>query len=451
MSMALSFLYILSPVVLAAACSVYHQRHKFQFNKVPTDPDSLFTKVVQSLPHFVEQEDIQNIHLIVLVHGFLGTPLEMDYLKQSLTRMSESSSPSRSRFVIHSAETNNGKTYDGVSEGGMRLATEVEWIIDHYSRQHPTANLTLSMVGNSLGGLYCRYALKHIQSIAPGSTKQVQSKLFVTTCTPHLGTTGRHLYLPLPNALEWVVSKFLGHTGQDLFRRTPLLQEMTLDDTFVDPLKNFDHRIAYANAHGTDFQVPTSTAAFWDSTDSPHFEVDTSDTATSDLTNGTSNIVLQVQTPMQSPNHVEKESSNDGVVVSSSDLSRELDNLGWTKVLVDARPWIWSPWNFQYRRHGKKPEKDSKAFPRKESSTLLSPTTTTTEAEESTQATTWTASQLLKQFESGGMFPRVPPLGHIVLVANSKDALTRSLTHGGKGTMDYLAKTIIGYLSADPS
>ena len=39
---------------------------------------------------------------------------------------------------------------------------------------------------------------------------------------------------------------------------------------FQHPLRQFQKRVAYANAHGTDFQVPTNTVVFLSDTDSEH-------------------------------------------------------------------------------------------------------------------------------------------------------------------------------------
>ena len=41
-----------------------------------------------------------------------------------------------------------------------------------------------------------------------------------------------------------------------------IIRNMCLRDKYLMPLRNFRQRIAYANAYGTDFQVPTETAAF---------------------------------------------------------------------------------------------------------------------------------------------------------------------------------------------
>ena len=59
---------------------------------------------------------------------------------------------------------------------------------------------------------------------------------------------------------------------------------------------------------------------------------------------------------------------------------------------------------------------------------------------------TWTARELLQEFNTGH-FHHVP-LGHTVTVANSKDRLNTYLTKGGKATMDYIADKIVRGLEA---
>eukprot|EP00985_Skeletonema_marinoi_P027122 scaffold21752_cov66-Skeletonema_marinoi.AAC.1 len=70
-------------------------------------------------------------------------------------------------IVVHSAKCNVGKTHDGIKNGGTRLANEIINFIqsDTLNRREEgdsdnddDINVTFSLVGNSLGGLYSRYA-----------------------------------------------------------------------------------------------------------------------------------------------------------------------------------------------------------------------------------------------------------------------------------------------------
>jgi hypothetical protein len=301
-----------------------------------------------------------HIHSIVLVHGWMGNSKELLYLQSRLEQEAasillpsglddnddvESSSSSSSTTTTSSSTTtkststsihipicipyssiiNEGKTNDGIISGGQRLAYEVNlWmkqireqiIIEHYHQHQQQQNLSnsinkdsnikysyklsLSMIGNSLGGLYARYALKEIQFQYPTNTTAstnsnnditidpiLYKAVFATTCTPHLGVGKEHLYIPnlVPSSIQTIIAKIIGPTGIDLFRIIPIfkqsknndsssllynnstnvvdiIQQMTFQNEFIVPLQNFHQRIAFSNTDHTDFQVPCSTAAF---------------------------------------------------------------------------------------------------------------------------------------------------------------------------------------------
>lgn len=71
---------------------------------------------------------------------------------------------------------------------------------------------------------------------------------------------------------------------------------------------------------------------------------------------------------------------------------------------------------------------------------------------------TWTAGELLTQFKGGlmtvgnkkpkGLYSMLDlkarlPLGHTVMIANSKDEFNKKVTAGGKPVMDYLASSLV--------
>ena len=150
------------------------------------------------------------------------------------------------------------------------------------------------MLGNSLGGLYSRYAIAKLKERCRESCKQngteqaasndcyilddafaVHPNIFCTTATPHLGVAG-HTFLPLPRRAEIGVAHAMGQSGKDLFRLNPLLFDMATNETYLEPLAAFRQRIAYANAYGTDFPVPAATAAFLsESSAYPHHVAET--------------------------------------------------------------------------------------------------------------------------------------------------------------------------------
>lgn len=359
----------------------------------------------------------ETIHLVVLVHGLMGNALEMDYLAQTLKRQVPYDS-SETSVVIHSAVSNEGHTNDGIAAGGKRLANEINTLVKHFWKKHGDAQVTLSLVGNSLGGLYARYALSEVswkddQVLAQHS---LIPRLFVTTCTPHLGVS-QHTYIRLPRMVEAPIARVMQTTGRDLFRFSQVIEEMTIQSKYIDPLLAFDQRVAYINIYGTDFQVPTATAAFWADTDSVH-EQDVTVATNEPSASMPSSILMQLTTP-QRPSTLTQErnakESSSGTTTSNH-LSQQLDHLGWTKVLVDVREHLpmmsWTERNKEERP---------------------------------LQAASFTARELLERYARRGRFQTFP-LGHTVLVANAKDALNRYLTKGGQPIMDHLASSMMAKL-----
>eukprot|EP00903_Cladosiphon_okamuranus_P019438 g17873.t1 len=229
-------------------------------------------------------------HLVVLSHGLSGTAADLTYLKQSLERAGGAD------ILVHSARCNEGKTKDGVAAGGGRLAKEILELVG----STPTLS-RISFVGNSLGGLYVRYAAKVLYENgdaggpAEGATiAGLKPSVFMTIACPHLGVR-RFTYVPLPSVLHPLARVLIGKTGADLFlsrksagvtaggggsnivdnngagdgaavtapngRESALVYRMGTSEEFLRPLRAFRRRRAYANRHG-DFMVPYGTAAF---------------------------------------------------------------------------------------------------------------------------------------------------------------------------------------------
>lgn len=194
--------------------------------------------------------------LIVLQHGLYGSASNLLVLKQNLEQLGGDS------VVVHSATSNEGsRTRDGVEAGGRRLAEEVLLVRGKY----PSLE-SLALVGNSLGGLYVRYASTLLldpsgDTIAGG----LRPETLLTFCSPHLGVrTFTYLPLPAPHKswIGWPSWWVAGTTGDDLLLRTPLLETMSCpQSSHYRALGAFQRRRAYANLKG-DFMVPFGTAAF---------------------------------------------------------------------------------------------------------------------------------------------------------------------------------------------
>lgn len=399
------------------------------------------------------------VHVIVLIHGWLGNPLEMDSIKESLIKTIENENASSQTFVVHAATCNDGKTTDGIVAGGTRLAQEINSLLQFVVRDNPQADhITLSLCGNSLGGLYARQALADIEwtvsasdtnensdenkvaSDAAAATTTITPLLFVTTATPHLGVS-QHTYIRLPRAVEYPIAQILDQTGRDLFRFSNVLEELTYGDAYIRPLQQFQQRLAYANVYGTDFQVPTPTAAFWAmDSDSPHEVVAIAIDGNDKEALPPSTIVLTLTTPQRPPppNQYNLQHSEKDPTKRFQEWSQQLDRLGWTKVLVDVREHVpqVSMWTSS-------------------SSSSSSSNSDDDEPDDTTKSTwshksSWTAHELLKEFGSSGLLAAMGmggkmriPLGHTVMVANAKDKLNKWLTLGGKPVMDWLALSMV--------
>lgn len=332
-------------------------------------------------------------HLCFLVHGHRGQSKDLSYMhaaiqgrssevrrqrREELRRLESSRSSGDARenneiaaaidqiraslghnVLVHSATCNEGKTNDGVRAGGERLVEEMLQVIrkeaDRTRRKNQSCNLggddvsevvdiTLSLVGNSLGGIYSRYAIALLFEMAEevdenflldNGSIRLRFETFCTTATPHLGCS-RHTYVSLPRSAETVVGNFLGETGRDLFRMNDLLYSMGTVPYFLQPLSQFRRRVAYANAYHTDFPVPAATAAFLHEESShAHFW-----DASSGNSEWDKSIVAILHTQSSYSPSLSKDCKDDLFGDCDDELlamSKSLDSLGWKKVIVDLR------------------------------------------------------------------------------------------------------------------
>ena len=387
---------------------------------------------------------VKQVHWIVLVHGWLGKPAEMNALRDSLSRecaARKTTSPSKtSACVIHCAVSNDGRTSDGVAAGGSRLATEINDLLtqtqhllerNNYNRLQSSSDeskITLSIVGNSLGGLYGRYALAEIHV-------PYQPEVFCTTATPHVGVGHGNTYLRLPRFLERGIAFVLGRTGRDLFLtddtrrarkhgRSTLLHELTFAPKYIHPLRRFRRRIAYANAYGTDFQVPTATAAFLTNSSSPNLSTSSTHTVlqTADH-DDTGMIILVAETTSSAAS-----SANTHILSKShtiSDLATTLDELGWTKVFCDMRQHL----------------PNVRVWPRGSRDTRLTlnvgTQVTSQELNQEFASSLWSVENGVRWYF---------PFGHSMMVANSKSDWYARINAPGKPVMDRLARDILNVL-----
>jgi hypothetical protein len=184
-------------------------------------------------------------HFCFLVHGHRGFSKDLGYVQTAMRRVASiekqkrllqedvSSGSSREEdsstelpdllrhdMIVHSVSCNEGKTTDGIARGGERLADEIVSVIrQEMETRHPIdpseetnsiKEATISILGNSLGGVYGRYAIAKLAERcvqeSPGcyildGRFRLMMNVFCTTATPHLGIAG-HTFLPLPRTAE---------------------------------------------------------------------------------------------------------------------------------------------------------------------------------------------------------------------------------------------------------
>lgn len=396
-------------------------------------------------------------HFVFLIHGWLGNDMEMSYIEGAVEK-AISSSPllvgdevkneaETGLIVVHKVTCNNGKTADGIAAGGSRLADEILETIRSHMDQYESDNsvegyenrgemeestqsihhVTFSIVGNSLGGLYARYAL----SIIPAQLGKivVHPNIFCTTATPHLGVAS-HTYVPIPRVAERVIGRGMGLTGRDLFRLDPLdgndrdlIYRMSTEESFLGPLSKFEKRIAYANAFRTDFQVPTDTAAFLSSLSTYPHRLDRTYKEEFVAT-----ILHTERHDWRKFDTVFRESSMEHDILT---MSTKLDSLGWTKVFVDVRERIPMP-SVRLpgmRRRNSRSELNEFVAERRESGAFNE----TGVLIESRELVTLMNPTERLHF----------PLGHTVMVANSKSDWYAKLNEQGKPVMDMLASGLV--------
>ncbi|KAJ5174473.1 uncharacterized protein N7482_000350 [Penicillium canariense] len=186
-------------------------------------------------------------HLCVLVHGLWGNPSHLDYVASALRERHDEDS-----LYILSAKGNSGNwTYDGIELGGERLAHEIEETLETLDKKGQKIK-KLSIVGYSLGGLVSRYAIGLLH--AHGWLEKLQPVNFTTFASPHVGvrTPLKGIRGQIWNGLG---PKTISMSGQQLFmvdsfRNTgrPLLSVLADPESiFIQGLKQFQHRSAYAN------------------------------------------------------------------------------------------------------------------------------------------------------------------------------------------------------------
>jgi len=409
-------------------------------------------------------------HLVVLVHGYLGSDREQEYLGEALMKeskklidvdsLNDNSNGNnndnntdvschrghRHQLAILNSKANVKVSTDGVAQGGKRLAEEIsEWIAqqtatiersesedDSKSSSSSTSTIvTFSMIGNSLGGLYGRYALAELDDIFHNNTDDkddtknpILPLVFCTTSSPHIGTS-QNTFIKLPRWVEpYVATVLQQQTMDDLFgvNNSTVVMDMCYHPTetnngeeidnkdknheYLYPLQQFQKRIAVANAYKTDFLVSVSSGAFLSlDSNSIHHHQD-SVTSSTRLMKDMGYVALQVVTKPETTKR-----RDDGDEKSSTPRRScvdSLDELGWHKIFIDTRNILPGFLNF------------------------LTP--------ELKPHATYTSKVLKEHFETHGT---LLPIAHPLNMANSRTDLYRKMTKSGQPIIDALAELLV--------
>jgi hypothetical protein len=252
-------------------------------------------------------------HLVVLAHGIMGTANDLTVLAQELRQ--------RGCAVLESNSNERLQSLYGVEQGATKLAYELQVFL----KDHPEVS-SISFVGNSLGGIYVRKAVKILFSDMDHlvNTRNLKANKFMTIASPHLGvydyTFLDEYKLPFPKFVKNRLVNTAWGTLKDLAdtREGSLLHTMGTRPEYVESLRRFQKRRLYANLN-RDFVVPFGTAAFIKPTDVWGLRA-------KHLANF--GIVEQIDVASNAPQSL---NSDDPV----EQMRYHLDSLGWEKVIVN--------------------------------------------------------------------------------------------------------------------
>ena len=205
---------------------------------------------------------------------------------------------------------------------------------------------------------------------------------------------------------------------------------MATSQEYLKPLEQFQKRIAYANAFGTDFPVPTATAAFlhWDSTYPHHsnHRIERQQNHQNSIASNDKGLVVAV---FHTPNNTDTNHSSSNYIDPSDDLaimSHCLDSLGWKKVFVDLRKEIPVSVNLSRLR-------------RNTASSLSDDDTPTLQSLKT--RTVVGSGEIAEATHKAPDLDRISwPLGHNMIVAFSRDTKCASFNKGGRPVVHELAR-----------
>lgn len=252
------------------------------------------------------------------------------------------------------------------------------------------------------------------------------------------------------------------------YKYNDMIERLSFDPSYIAPLARFSRRIAYANAFSTDIAVPTATAAFL-------FD-DDSDESASYLPSDISKISKANDCDSKPPisirhsshflirefhgeaksmkNTIYQEEDNeyqdsfvrfDTIATrnradlkravqnspSVSDMARNLDSLGWSKVFIDARPHIPTIW----KRHSESGRKSFKDMIKNQFCGF---------EDQNQDNVSYSSGELKRRLCGNGFDGNTLPFGHSFIVASTKDPMRKRLYKTARPIVDRaIAKEVV--------
>mmetsp|Transcript_12459 Transcript_12459/g.28852 ORF Transcript_12459/g.28852 Transcript_12459/m.28852 type:complete len:289 (+) Transcript_12459:1026-1892(+) len=228
------------------------------------------------------------------------------------------------------------------------------------------------------------------------------------------------------------------------FRLNDLMKTMATTPKFLKPLGSFRKRIAYANAYGTDFPVPTETAAFLspESSYPHHFVEDSEKGGDCVVVDGTGLVIATMHTPRKAHKGEEEEEAAPQTDSENTDdlvqMSHALDSLGWKKVFVDIRNGI--PFRLLIPRLGGSRRSDSQDDS-SSSSEEIAPLDAL--RQKGVVESRDVVSAVTSPSDTESQQQMVLPIGHNMIVAFSRSRLSTLINKGGRPVVDALAKELV--------
>lgn len=256
---------------------------------------SIIICIVVSLISFVTQGKNQirvncnnPNHIVVMTHGWAGTPANMDVLAERIlnkynvfinSKSSDNEQMQESECIlIYKVHSNWGYfrsifiTSDGIENGALRMSKEIQQVIIK------TPSLEkISFIGHSLGGLYNRAVLPllttssnkketHLEENNIGLIGGLKPMNFISIGTPHKGVLSDHCTIfgfeILKVLFPWKWISRLPTISQLLLmdKNGPLIAEMMNNMNMINPLSWFKHRHTIGSIKG-DLLVPPTSAS----------------------------------------------------------------------------------------------------------------------------------------------------------------------------------------------